>query len=116
MKKKILLIEDDEPVLETLKNIFENKGFDVSCASNAKNAFNELNNKDAPDWVIMDYEIEGLNPNGFIKKVRLAFPKSKIILSSGYPENQIKKEFKLSTVDKFLAKPFNPLDLINEFN
>lgn len=115
MKKKILLIEDDEPVLETLKNILENKGYDVSCASNAKNALSELGADVAPDWIIMDYEVRGLNPDGFVKKVRLAFPKSKIILSSGYSEKEISKEFRLSSVDKFIAKPFNPIDLLDEF-
>jgi CheY-like chemotaxis protein len=114
MKKKVLLIEDDQPVLDTLKQILESRGYFVSCANDATTALDELNNLDAPDWVLMDYGIVGLNTFRFVDKLRTTYPKSKIIISSGYPKKEIEKEFELNLVDSFISKPFNPLDLIKE--
>lgn len=116
MSKKILIIEDDEPVLETLKEILISKGYIVNCASTASGALKELDNIDAPDWIVMDYEIQGLNPEGFVNKIKLVYPTSKIILSSGYSEFEISKEFKLSSVDSFVEKPFSPSELIKQLS
>ncbi len=133
IKNRVLLIEDDKPVLDTLKEILEQKGFHVTCISDAAGAHEQIdsftkpkkfdsvmhfeeNSNLAPDWIIMDYEISGLNTIHYLDQIREAYPKSKIIISSGYPETEIEKELELSTFEKFVSKPFNPMDLIRNLN
>lgn len=132
LNNRVLLIEDDMPVLDTLKEILEQKGYLVTCISDAAGAHKQLNdysnhsgmvslkdienNNMPPDWIIMDYEISGLNTIHYLDQIREAYPKSKIIISSGYPEIEIEKELELSSFDKFVSKPFNPMDLIRNLN
>ena len=107
----VLLVEDDPQVLSTFAEILTASGFTVYGASDAQSALDALNNIEEPVCVVLDYAVEGLDPEQFLTRLRIKFPQTKVILSSGYPESLIKKELDMDQVDKFLPKPFNPADL-----
>lgn len=107
----VLLVEDDSQVLSTFAEILSASGFTVYGASDAQSALESLNNIEEPVCVVLDYAVEGLDPDQFLARLRIKFPKAKVILSSGYPESLIKKELDMDQVDRFLPKPFNPAEL-----
>ncbi len=107
----VLLVEDDPQVLSTFAEILTASGFTVYGASDAQSALEALNNVEQPVCVVLDYAVEGLDPERFLSRLRSKFPNTKVILSSGYPESLIKQELDLKQVDKFIPKPFNPSQL-----
>lgn len=113
-KTTVLLIEDDSETLSTLTQILLSAGYDVKSANDAKSALQFLSTDITPKWIVLDYEIAGLDAEQYLSRLKIKFPNAKIILSSGYPEDFIKRESSLQSVDKFIAKPFNPSFLINE--
>jgi two-component system cell cycle sensor histidine kinase/response regulator CckA len=113
-KTTVLLIEDDLETLSTLSEILISAGYDVKSANDAQSALQFLTTDVYPRWVVLDYEIAGLDAEQYLSRLKMKFPHTKIILSSGYPEDFIKRESSMGSVDKFIAKPFNPSFLINE--
>jgi DNA-binding response OmpR family regulator len=111
-QKNVLLVEDDQEVLSTLEIILSNFGFNVRCAHDARTAKYALTLSEAPEFVILDYAISGLDAELFVKDIKKSYPDSKIILASGYSEELIKKECSLDSVDIFIAKPFDPSVLL----
>lgn len=107
----VLLVEDDPQVLSTFAEILGASGFVVYGASDAQSALNALHNIEDPVCVVLDYAVEGLDPDQFLARLKTKFPNTKVILSSGYPESLIKKELDMDQIDRFIPKPFNPSEL-----
>lgn len=112
----VLLVEDDPQVLSTFAEILSMSGFTVYGASDAQSALDSLNNLEEPVCVVLDYAVDGLDPERFLANLRIKFPNSKVILSSGYPESIIKKDLDMEQVDRFIPKPFNPSELAEVIN
>ncbi len=85
----ILIIDDEEPIRETLRRLFEKKEYDVMEASNGKIAL-DMQRKKQADLVIVDLfmpEKEGLET---IRELKQEFQDVKIIAISGYAGDGIK--------------------------
>jgi DNA-binding response OmpR family regulator len=55
MTKKILIVEDDEPIRQSMKELLEDEGYHVSCAHNGQVALESLlADKNLPDLILLD--------------------------------------------------------------
>ena len=81
----ILVVDDDRQVCDLLKQVLEDKGYNVHCASNGVEGIKEYRGHPA-DLIILDIlmpEKEGLET---ILDLRREFPQVKIIAMSGGSE------------------------------
>ena len=69
-KTKLLLIDDEKPLLQNLKQILEFQNFEVITAGNGLEGFEQYE-KEKPDLVICDIMMPDMDGYGFIKKLRL---------------------------------------------
>ncbi|TPG43878.1 response regulator transcription factor [Flavobacterium pectinovorum] len=111
-EKKIMIIEDDEMTIEILKFLLKREGYKISIAKDGINAIERIPTI-MPDLVITTIIIplkSGLEIISYIKK---NFKDIRVIaLSSlGEEENTVEEAFELG-VDDFIAKPFNPNELL----
>lgn len=115
MGKKILLIDDDEIVLESLSRLLESQGYRVE---RAKNGFQAIEKAQSEDFhlVISDIRMPGMDGIELIQRLReitrerggKEIPE---ILITGYTdENSYLKALKLKVTD-YLYKPFD----VNQF-
>ncbi|HJX70535.1 MAG: hypothetical protein A2Y87_09175 [Bacteroidetes bacterium RBG_13_46_8] len=85
MKKKILLIDDDEDLLRSFQVILEGNGFEVITAIDGSNCFQILE-KDRPDLLVLDVKMrtdfEGYNLLEAIKG-RAEYKNMPVILLTG---------------------------------
>jgi len=58
MKKRILVIEDDENTLNYLVSLFKNNGYATSIAKNGKEGIDVVKEKE-PDLITLDLEMPG---------------------------------------------------------
>jgi DNA-binding response OmpR family regulator len=82
--KKILLVDDDVRIQLLLREELEDDGYQVSTASNGKEALYLLNKSEKPDLVILDLRMPGMNgleTMGFILKLKYKLP---VIIFSAY--------------------------------
>ena len=108
--EKILLVEDDNTVRRVIVNVLKRAGYFVTEAQNAGEAlliFEEKGNE--IELLVTDFIMPHMTGDKLIKRLHESRPDLLSILISGY----IKREYsELPNADAFLAKPFQPEDLL----
>ena len=111
MKKKILVVDDEQSICMLLQN-FLSKDYEVVTLNDPAQALQWLEDS-IPDLVISDIQMPNMDGYEFLKKVRQrGFTKhTPVIMLSGKPEsNERIKCYKLGAQD-YITKPFNPEEL-----
>ena len=109
--KRILLVEDEMPILLYAQNILKSWGYDVSCANNPAEALIYLQNESF-DLLFSDVVMPG-NINGYdlaIEAINLQ-SKLKILITSGFTNNISNNEQYQSYNFDLLPKPYKRDDL-----
>jgi DNA-binding NtrC family response regulator len=104
---RILVVDDDAPILFALSEYFSMDGHTIDCAEDKKSAETLLNEKNY-SIVITDLRLNGLFGNEGLEiaeTARRVFPETKIILMTSYSSKEIEEEAVKAGVDIFLQKP-----------
>jgi PAS domain S-box-containing protein len=109
--KNILLVDDELSMLNIGNSILSDLGYNVSTAENASDAI-IIMNKMAIDLVITDVIMPGeMNGIGLATYITESYPKTKIILSSGFPGHLHKEESNVMKEFTSIEKPFRIKEL-----
>ncbi|HIY34401.1 MAG TPA: response regulator transcription factor [Candidatus Eubacterium faecigallinarum] len=109
-KKTVLVCDDDEAILESLRIYLDNEGYRVLTAENGVKALEQINQNEI-HCVILDImmpELDGLKTTLQIRR-KYNFP---IILLSAKSEDTDKITGLGFGADDYVTKPFNPLELV----
>lgn len=112
--KKILLIDDDAGLLETVGDFLEGEGYAVSRAESAEKALALLQAGARPNLVILDMMMPGIGGIGFLDRVAKpdgTYPWPLLVLTA---KSSMAEFFADKSIDGFLAKPCEPDDLAAE--
>jgi CheY-like chemotaxis protein len=82
-KHRILIVEDERNVRETLALILQAAGYTVGTAAHGFDALLQLKNSDLPDVIISDLNMPHMSGFEFLSVVRRRFPQIAVIASSG---------------------------------
>lgn len=82
-RKRILVIDDDDFVRETICEVVESFDYNVTQARSGAEAIKALNGDGLPDLVITDIIMPGKSGLEIITEIRKTFPAVKIIAISG---------------------------------
>ena len=107
-KRKVLIVDDDEELVELLKDAFEHDGrFDIRTANNGFDA-GMLVKEFRPDLVILDVMLPDINGREVCVRVRSdkSLDEVKIICISGMVEADKVAELRESGANDFVQKPF----------
>jgi DNA-binding response OmpR family regulator len=108
-KKRVLLIEDDEPTVRFMRLTLKRKGYAVEVASNRQDALISLSTQ-KPALIIMDYVMTGLSSPDFIKGARGLGFEGPILLCTA-----MHQDYGLA-VEDVLYKPFDPDELLKRLD
>lgn len=104
MKKRLLLVEDNESLLELVTAIISRRGYEVAEAKTANEALRLI--EESPfDVVISDLVLEGLPGVELIRKVRASNPNTRIVAISGKGPLFLEEAVKMGA-DVAVSKPF----------
>ncbi|WNR44327.1 response regulator [Paenibacillus roseipurpureus] len=106
MKKKILVVDDQNGIRILLMEVFTNEGYDTYQASNGKLALEIVRNT-APDLILLDMKIPGMDGLDILKHVKEIDASIKVIMMTAYGElDMIKEATDLGAIMHF-TKPFD---------
>jgi len=111
----VLVADDDEAVLEIAKNMLQALGFKVLTAEDGRKAvevFKENSNK--IDLVLLDMTMPRLSGKEAFYELRCLKPNLKVILSSGYNEQDATSRFEGNGLAGFIQKPYNMRKLVEK--
>lgn len=106
MAYKLLVADDDEDIVETLKNRLIREGYEVVTAFDGEEALRRVK-EDNPDVIILDLMMPKLNGFDVLKEVRSKYKdkwRPVIILSAQTELDTLKKCYGLEA-DHYLTKP-----------
>jgi DNA-binding response OmpR family regulator len=110
-KKKVLVIDDDEAVLDVMKEALVYEGFEVKIADKADDIQGMISAY-SPDVLLIDYILNGINGGEICHQLKEnnSTGKLPVIIVSAYP--RVLTSLGLYGCDKFIPKPFDLDDLV----
>jgi DNA-binding response OmpR family regulator len=111
MQKKILIVDDDASIIDSLKYLLEDEGYIVDTCGNGSFMNNFSDPK--PDLILLDYLLPGENGGTITKKLKKTNDTKNIpviIISASYNIKDIVAE---AGADDFIPKPYDLNDLLN---
>ena len=106
MAYKLLVVDDDLDIVETLKKRLLQEGYEVSVAFDGEEALQKVKDDD-PDIILLDLMLPKLNGFEVLKKIRKDFVdkwRPIIIISAKTDLESVKQSYDLEA-DHYLTKP-----------
>lgn len=111
MTHKILIVEDDIAFGKMLATFLERRNFSVTTTSNSNEGKEKLEEEDF-DLLITDLKLPDDSGMTLLEHVKNAYPKTRVILMTGYAEvNTAVEAIKKGALD-YISKPFRPEELL----
>jgi DNA-binding NtrC family response regulator len=108
---KILIIDDDEWIRDSLRIFFEAEGCPVVVLETAEEGLAELKYQ-AYDLIIVDYKLPGLDGLEFIRRSCDEHSDAMKVLITAYRTNSMVAEARKLKIQGFIEKPFTSESLM----
>jgi len=115
MHKKILIVDDDSGVCNSLAMLLRDEGHDVDATTDSGEAV-DLIKKDRYDVCLFDYKMKGLNGKDLLKITKNVNPRCSVfIVSAMFNLDELcKKEIKSGLITGVISKPFDVEELLQK--
>jgi DNA-binding NtrC family response regulator len=110
-KGRVLVVDDDQLVLETLSTLLTGCGYSVRCCRSGGEALRAFTESPA-DVVITDVNMPGISGFRLLEMIRDIDRGTPVILITGNAESELAMEADRLQASAFIAKPFAPDKLI----
>lgn len=108
-RRRVLVIDDEPTVREVVSRYLERDGYVVDAAADGEEARELL--RQAPDLVILDLMLPGMDGLAFLRDVRQAGSIPVIVLTARTDETDRVVGLELGA-DDYVVKPFSPRELV----
>lgn len=103
---RILVVDDESPILDLLDMILRRKGHDVVLANTGVKGL-EAVKRDHPDVVILDLKMPGMDGLTLLREIRARNVELPVIVLTGYRTETAETEARALGVIQFLQKEFS---------
>ena len=108
---KILVVDDDEDTLESVSELCEVLGYEVSSSRTAEEAL-AIYDKERFRMVLMDLKMPGMGGAEGARRLLEADPEASIVIITGNVVRQHAEDVQLLGIKALLRKPVDPNDLV----
>jgi two-component system, NtrC family, response regulator HydG len=111
LSKKILVVDDEIGIRQSLKKILEKEGFEVVTASNGEEAFKVIRGGDI-DLLITDIRMAGMDGLELLKVCKSVSPYTEVIMITGYASVDTAVDSMKQGAYDYITKPFKKADIL----
>jgi DNA-binding NtrC family response regulator len=110
----ILLVDDEEPFVETISKRLIKRDFAVLAAYNGKEALGKLEQNSSVEVVILDVKMPGMDGTETLREIKRQYPLLEVIMLTGHATVESAIEgMKLGAFD-YLMKPCDMEQLVEK--
>ena len=110
-EETILVVDDEEQIVETLREMLQAQGYGVLTASSGEEALDLRRTHPEIDLVVLDLGMPGMGGHGCLKEIKHSWPAQKVIIASGYSPESPDKDPRLAGAAACIGKPYRMNDL-----
>ncbi|MFN7992690.1 MAG: PAS domain S-box protein [Bryobacteraceae bacterium] len=107
----VLIVDDECAVRKLAQAALRNYGYTALGAEDGHTALDTLRRNRPVDLVVLDLSMPGMTAHETIDRIRVGWPATRILLSSGYDEDEVLSRFENGSVAGFVQKPYTPAQL-----
>ncbi len=113
MKKRVIIVEDEPNIAESLSFILKRGGYDVQCVNDGNDAVYEVQNQH-PDLVILDVMLPNRSGLEILRDIRASRPIASTPVLMLSAKGQTKdREIAIETgADHYMVKPFSNSEVL----
>jgi DNA-binding NtrC family response regulator len=109
---KVLVVDDDPGILDTLTDVLAASGYDAVMAASGREAI-EKARATAFDLILMDIQMPELNGVQTLHALRMADPRVAVIMMTAYTRDELVAESERMTGFGVLSKPLDQERLLS---
>lgn len=115
MTKRLLILDDDKDILDVMKEIFIDEGYEVKTIESGDNILSDVANY-RPDIILLDYILHGINGGELCHQIKTnqATCTIPIIIVTAY--SKVINSLGNYGCDSFVSKPFDITELVQQVN
>ena len=110
-KPRVLLVDDNVGMLETLSDIISTSGIDVDTAPDGARAL-ALMEKNAYDIAVFDIVLPDIDGVDLVRRTQPRYPNTKFVIITAYTNSELTDRARAEPVSEILFKPIEPSRLI----
>ncbi len=110
----ILVVDDDETVRTVTRRMLEQAGHTVLVAADGHQALDVYRQRPGIDLVLLDMTMPRMDGEETFRELRRVDPGVRVILTSGYNEQDATERFAGKGLAGFIQKPYRPQDLLEK--
>jgi two-component system cell cycle sensor histidine kinase/response regulator CckA len=117
LKGVVLMIEDEEHIRIVFRDAMFDEGVMVIGIATGEDGVkfyrdhhNEIN------LVVLDLSLPGISGEETFKRLKVIDPNVRVVISSGFPNEDVTKKFKGTGVIGYLQKPYDYVTLVDNVN
>ena len=109
----ILIVDDDEPTVETIREILKALGYRVLTAFSGQQALERFGSEETRiDLVLLDVMMPGMKGDEVFRRLKSASPRTRVVFMSGFNVEKDLRALLALGFDGFLDKPFKVHELV----
>jgi DNA-binding NtrC family response regulator len=117
MTRVVLMIEDEEHIRIVFRDAMFDEGvMVVGIASGEDGVEFYREHHDEIGLVVLDLSLPGISGGETFNRLKVINPKVRVVISSGFPNEEVTKKFDGTGVIGYLQKPYNYLTLVDTIN
>lgn len=114
MKGVILMIEDEEHIRIVFRDAMFDEGVMVIGIANGEDGVEFYkDHHDEITLVVLDLSLPGISGEETFQRLKVIDPKIRVVISSGFPNEDVTKKFKGTGVVGYLQKPYDYSTLVS---
>ncbi|MGE3073171.1 MAG: PAS domain S-box protein [Dehalococcoidia bacterium] len=110
--RRILVVDDDETVRSVTRRIIEHAGANVLSAEDGPAGLEAYQANPGIDLVLVDMTMPKMDGEETFRELRRINPDVRVVLMSGYSEQDATERFAGKSLAGFIQKPYRPADLV----
>jgi len=111
-KRKILIVDDEKDIVDTINDILTEDGFETFLSYNGKDALRQIN-KTSPELVLLDCYLPEMLGIEVLKDIRRIDEDIPVIMMTGMGEEQLVISLMKAGASDYLKKPLGKFTLLS---